>query len=199
MANLIITVIAIALVAIASLMGAYYGGSAFLNNQSAANASTVLNQAQQIAGAWNAYLADNLNTAPATLTALVTNNYLAQVPTAPAEAGGVNSTAMSVAPNAAGTHYFAYADLGVPGGNDTIAAPGNFSACFRVLKTSLGPSAAEALSGVPSAAYGAIYNTASIGNGTFGCAKSTGAAPTALGGSGTIPPAGHYVMEYLLQ
>ena len=154
MANLILTVIAIALVAIASLMGAYYGGSAFLNNQSAANASTVLNQAQQIAGAWNAYLADNLNTAPATLTALVTNNYLAQIPTAPAEAGGVNSTPMAVGQAGTPAHYFAYADLGVQTATDLIAAPGNGAACLRVIKTAIGPTATEALTYFPAAYYG---------------------------------------------
>ncbi len=196
MANLIITVIAIALVAIASLMGAYYGGSAFLNNQSAANASTVLNQAQQIAGAWNAYLSDNLNTAPTTLTALVTNNYLAQIPTVPAEAGSVGSTAIAVAPS--GGHYFAYADLGHPATSDTIAAPGNFSACFRVLKTALGATAAAALTAIPTGAPGSIYSGAS-GNGTFGCVKSTAAVTGTLTGSGTAPPSGDYVMEYKLQ
>ena len=37
----------LALVAVAALMGAYYGGSAFANNQSAANAATLLNLGQQ--------------------------------------------------------------------------------------------------------------------------------------------------------
>lgn len=52
MANLIITVVAIALVAVASLMGAYYGGQAFTEGRDQANASTVLTQGQQIAAAF---------------------------------------------------------------------------------------------------------------------------------------------------
>ena len=89
MANLIITVIAIALVAVASLMGAYYGGAAFLNNQSAANASTVLNESQQIAGAWQSYLGDNLNVAPTDARLLLVNNgYLSRrCPAAPRQPG----------------------------------------------------------------------------------------------------------------
>ena len=52
MANLIITVISIALVAVAALMGAYYGGTAFMDGQTKANANTIVTQADQIAAAW---------------------------------------------------------------------------------------------------------------------------------------------------
>ncbi len=48
MANLIITIISIALVAVAALMGAYYGGAAFLEGSAKANANMIMNQALQI-------------------------------------------------------------------------------------------------------------------------------------------------------
>lgn len=57
MANLIITIIAIALVAVASLMGAYYGGRAFLDARLRAQASTLVAQGQQISGAFESFIA----------------------------------------------------------------------------------------------------------------------------------------------
>jgi hypothetical protein len=59
MANLIITIISIALVAVAALMGAYYGGSAFLQGQSKAYANSFVGQGEQIIAAWSIYAADN--------------------------------------------------------------------------------------------------------------------------------------------
>lgn len=59
MANLIITIISIALVAVAALMGAYYGGTAFLQGQAKAQANSLINQGQQIAAAWLTYSANN--------------------------------------------------------------------------------------------------------------------------------------------
>lgn len=52
MANLIITVISIALVAVAALMGAYYGGSAFMEGQANAKANAFTSTAEQIRGAY---------------------------------------------------------------------------------------------------------------------------------------------------
>ena len=59
MANLIITVIAIALVGVAALMGAYYGGSAFMDGQAKAQANQLIETSKQIAGAWQLYTANN--------------------------------------------------------------------------------------------------------------------------------------------
>lgn len=64
MANLIITVISIALVTIAALMGAYYGGNAFLDGQMKANANTVIQQANQIKGAYALFLANGNDPLP---------------------------------------------------------------------------------------------------------------------------------------
>ncbi|HCM83411.1 MAG TPA: hypothetical protein PKW15_05575 [Alphaproteobacteria bacterium] len=58
MANLIITIISIALVAVAALMGAYYGGTAFLEGQAKSRATTILSQAEQIAAAWRLWSVD---------------------------------------------------------------------------------------------------------------------------------------------
>ena len=207
MANLIITVIAIALVAIASLMGAYYGGAAFLNNQSAANASTVLNQAQQIAGAWNAYLSDNLNVPPTTLdgsdgasTNLVGQKYLAQIPIAPAGAGGIPAQALTV--QRLNGHYFAYANVGACNGASCgTVADNNAAACIRIIKTAIGSAAYNTAYGssnafLPYAGQGAVYNSAG-GNGTFGCAHEPNQIPDFDNTKPTLQPG--YIMEYLLQ
>ena len=59
MSNLIITVISIALVAVAALMGAYYGGSAFMDGQATAQANQLINTARQISSAWQLYAVNN--------------------------------------------------------------------------------------------------------------------------------------------
>ena len=59
MANLIITVISIALVAVAALSAAYYGGSAFMDGQKKAQTNQLITQAEQIAGAWTLQVAAN--------------------------------------------------------------------------------------------------------------------------------------------
>lgn len=55
MANLIITVISIALVAVAALMGAHYGGQAYMDGQAKARANELMAKAGQIANAWRMY------------------------------------------------------------------------------------------------------------------------------------------------
>lgn len=97
MANLIITIISIALVAVAALMGAYYGGSAFIQGQAKANANTTIAQGEQIAGAWATYAADRGGAWDmSNLSMLSTNSYLTSIPTPPASvanASGDLSTA----------------------------------------------------------------------------------------------------------
>ncbi len=90
MANLIVTVIAIALVAVASLMGAYYGGSAFLKGSAKAAASALVNQGQQIAAGWVLFANDNGGVAPTNInTALVDGNYITENPVPPSSANAV--------------------------------------------------------------------------------------------------------------
>jgi len=59
MFSLIITIISIALVAALALATLYYGGSAFSQGSAKANASSIIEQAQQIAGA-NTLYANNV-------------------------------------------------------------------------------------------------------------------------------------------
>jgi hypothetical protein len=208
MANLIITVIAIALVAAASMMGAYYAGSAFQNGQMAADSATVINEGVQVAGAWNAYLGDNINTTPTNITALTQSNYIASggylqvIPTIPASAGGVVAFPLFIASATAivggnsGTHYFAYADVGRHASGVTAGISDiNATACIRIQKAAKGSQP----SSLASLAQGTI---AAAGNGTFGCGILTGSITGGLGGA-TVPTGdlvtGDYVMEYLLQ
>jgi hypothetical protein len=205
MANLIITVIAIALVAVASLMGAYYGGSAFLNNQSAADASTVLNEGQQIAGAWQAFLSDNYNNPPDQISCLtggacaVNSNagiqYLANIPNYPAAAGTVPAGPVVIIYYPYDSHYYALADVGAPGstGADTIADP-NAAACYKILKAAKG----TFTNTLSYAGVNDIVNAAAFGNGTFGCSFLNANGATPITGSAAIPTTGHYLMAYKL-
>lgn len=92
MANLIITIISIALVAVAALMGAYYGGNAFINAQNKARAGTLVTQSSQIIAAlklWQIANYADITLGPAwngvagTSSSLVPD-YLTQIPRPPA-------------------------------------------------------------------------------------------------------------------
>lgn len=83
MFSLIITLIAIALVAALALASTYYGGSAFTQGGAKADASALVNGAQQIAAGYVLYQSDNAGSVPADVAALVTGNYLASEPAAP--------------------------------------------------------------------------------------------------------------------
>jgi len=89
MANLIITIIAIALVAVAALMGAYYGGTAFNQGQEKAKASSIMNQAAQIqAGVQIAKIDSTITFATGSdqMSVLTTNDALSSVPALDGEA-----------------------------------------------------------------------------------------------------------------
>lgn len=92
MFSLIITIISIALVAALALATIYYGGSAFTRGGDAARAAQLINEGQQINGAFTLARADvqaGGGTVPATLADLVAANYLSQAP---------NGWAVGVAP-----------------------------------------------------------------------------------------------------
>lgn len=91
MANLIITVVSIALVAVAALMGAYYGGTAFMDGQTKTRANTWITQAEQIAAAIRLWSANNGGNQTLTLntywcgiwpayTEILTQGYLSSLP-----------------------------------------------------------------------------------------------------------------------
>jgi len=89
MANLIITIISIALVAVAALMGAYYGGTAFLEGQAKAYANASASQGEQQVAAWSIYAADRggvWNLTSLAVLSSTTPAYLSSLPSAP---GGV--------------------------------------------------------------------------------------------------------------
>ena len=78
MFSLIISIIAIALVAALALASIYYGGSAFQKGSAEAEASTIINQGQQIQGA--VALSQIDEDQGADLDALVSNKFLKEVP-----------------------------------------------------------------------------------------------------------------------
>ena len=86
MFSLIISIIAIALVAALAGASVYYGGAAFSNNGAKADASTLINHGQQVNGAYQLAIANSdgdVDTAlaDADLNQLVTAEYLTAVPT----------------------------------------------------------------------------------------------------------------------
>jgi hypothetical protein len=187
-------------------MGAYYGGSAFLNNTSAADASTVMNEGQQIAGAWQSFLSDNYNQPPdntGCLTGGATcgpNNgsgpqYLANIPNYPAAAGTVPAGPVVIVYYGNPKHYYALADVGAPGANANSMQDTNATACYKILKTASGYTG-----GLAANTPDNLVSTAAAGNGTFGCSPLSDGG-TAITGSAipaTMVGAGHYVMIYKL-
>lgn len=84
MFNLIVAVISIALIAAMAAASIFYGGEAFSESTAQAQASTLVNNGQQISGAQQLYMIDNSGVRAAAMTDLTTNNYLQAVPTPPA-------------------------------------------------------------------------------------------------------------------
>lgn len=74
MANLVITIISIALVAVAALMGVYYGGSAYLSANPKAMANGMVNDFQQIESAWKVWATQNNGTIDPGDTAIIAFN-----------------------------------------------------------------------------------------------------------------------------
>lgn len=79
MFSLIITIISIALVAALAVATIYYGGDAFNQGTTKAKASTIVNQAQQVAGA-NTLYKSNTGSFAADVSALVSKAYLGSAP-----------------------------------------------------------------------------------------------------------------------
>lgn len=82
MFQLIVAVIAIALVIALTLASIFYGGEAFTRSSLKANVAAMVNQAQQISGAHTLYKTDYSRNA-ADINTLVTDGYLADTPVAP--------------------------------------------------------------------------------------------------------------------
>jgi hypothetical protein len=81
MFQLIVAVISIALVAALAIASIFYGGEAFTKSSEKANVTALVNQAQQISGAYQLFKTD-AGAAPATIAEL-SPSYLASLPTPP--------------------------------------------------------------------------------------------------------------------
>jgi hypothetical protein len=82
MFSLIVTIMAIALVAALALATLYYGGAAFNVSADRATATSLINQGEQLIAAATLYRIDK-GVAPASLSALVAEGYLQSVPVPP--------------------------------------------------------------------------------------------------------------------
>jgi hypothetical protein len=83
MFSLIITIISIALVAALALATIYYGGNAFNKGSESAKAAQLINEGQQLNGAFAFARAEARaagTTEPADTAALISGNYLTQAP-----------------------------------------------------------------------------------------------------------------------
>ena len=79
MFSLIISIISIALVAALALASIYYGGEAFNKGTSDADASTIINQGQQLQAAMTVANVDR-NAAVTSIATLTDQNYLQEIP-----------------------------------------------------------------------------------------------------------------------
>jgi hypothetical protein len=114
MFQLIVAVIAIALVIALTLASIFYGGEAFTRSSLKANVAAMVNQAQQISGAHVLYKTDNAKSTDS-LDALVDNGYLAEIPNAPkivkqTVVGSVSTSAPWVIDNASKRVYIELGD-----------------------------------------------------------------------------------------
>lgn len=82
MFNLIVAVISIALIAAMAAASIFYGGEAFGEGTAKAQASTLVNNGQQISGAQQLYMIDNSGNRAAAIASL-TGTYLQALPNAP--------------------------------------------------------------------------------------------------------------------
>lgn len=94
MANLIITIISIALVAVAALFGIYYGGQAYQSANIKAYAATIIGHVKQIEGAYRLAQLDNRPLPSFTIDEYVPWGYLNALPVMPPfkDAAGVTLT-----------------------------------------------------------------------------------------------------------
>ena len=91
MFNLIVAVISIALIAAMAAASIFYGGSAFGSGTAQAQASTLVNNGQQVSGAQQLYMIDNSGNRANDIDVL-TPAYLQALPTAPSNSTGPNAT-----------------------------------------------------------------------------------------------------------
>lgn len=96
MFNLIVAVISIALIAAMAAASIFYGGAAFSSGTAQAQATTLINNGQQVSGAQQLYMIDNSGNRATTLATLTTGGYLQAVPTPPSVAGGFTAPGWAI-------------------------------------------------------------------------------------------------------
>jgi hypothetical protein len=138
MSNLIITCIAIGVMALAAMMAVYYMGSTYQSSLSSATASSTLNEADQLAGMWKNFLVGNLMSPPGDWSELIQAGYLENVMEySPGIGTQTEDHYFQIWPDDNGEHYYAIADLG-----DPSLADGNI-ACNKVLTLATGVKQAD--------------------------------------------------------
>jgi len=170
MFNLIVAVISIALIAAMAAASIFYGGSAFGEGTAKAQASTLINNGQQISGGQQLYMIDNSGNRANAIAILTGGGYLQAVPSAPATVVDTNA-AWEVATN--GT--FAYIRLDTDNTGQQLS-PAE-TVCSEIV----------AQGGAANLTLGADLTQASalpnIGDDQFACVIDTG---DAISGTGLI-------------
>jgi hypothetical protein len=196
MSNLIITVIAIGLVAALALSGIYYGGSYFSSMSANAEASAFLNVGSQVAHAWQAYTYDHNGQVPTSWQQMIDGGYLLSRPVVPAQVGGGAQIPVFIYAqgDANKTNYWLWYLLGRPGAPATASDP-IATACLRVIKLVTHNTVT-----VPQSFAFVDTNFASpaSGNGTSGCAQwdATQQPETNLYGAQLTDETGNYAAGY---
>jgi hypothetical protein len=183
MFNLIVAVISIALIAAMAAASIFYGGAAFGSGTAQAQASTLINNGQQISGAQQLYMIENsgnrngvnLMTDP---NGLVAQGYLQAVPTPPANSTGANATDIGtwrVATN--GT--FAYVPL------NTAQAGATTSPAASVCAELVSQGAAANITLAAATTLGDGSALPALGDRQFACVISDGGTISGDGAIGT--------------
>ena len=130
MANLIILIISIGLLAAIAAAGFWWGGDAFTEGSAKANASGLISSGSQIQGASELYALDNAGSLPTSINALTsaTPSYLEDIPDAPTGSFGINTTAVGTSEpfaTASGQGGIVCSKVNEEAGNSTgTSAPG---------------------------------------------------------------------------
>jgi len=174
MFNLIVAVISIALIAAMAAASIFYGGSAFGEGTAKAQASTLINNGQQVSGAQQLYMIDNSGNRANDIDVLTGGGYLQAVPSAPATV--INSgAAWDVATN--GT--FAYIRL------DTDNTGQQLSPAATVCAELVAQGGADnvTLTGALTQASAFGIDGLTIGDDQFACVIDSGDAISSAGGT----------------
>jgi hypothetical protein len=179
--------------ALAALIAVIFFAGVQRTDQPAAPATTLLNQGQTLATAWQAYKTKNSGQPAAGIQPLLEAKLLPSFPAYPAAAGGVPSAPFSIA--ATGATWYAFADAGAPTANTPPGqADPNAALCQR-LNDSATQKRPAAYAAEPE---GQLVADRDLGNGTYGCGIVAGKPPLVLPGSGLFPVIGHYTFFYKL-